>query len=543
MPTTMPLITPTMNLEEIQEIVARLSDENAHLKSNQSFGLSWENSLDEKALMLQSCVPLLKEDLSRYVKTNVASPTHLLIKGDNLHALTALHSTYAGKVDVIYIDPPYNTGNKDFIYNDSYVDAKDSYRHSRWLSFMKPRLEIAQQMLSENGVILVSIDDNEQPRLRLLMDSIFGENNFIANLIWQGSPSSLAKFTSGGIDYILAYGKNVNKLSKWKLEKPYAKEMVSLVEKSMTANNVEETTKKLRAFILKNKSQMDVGLTGYNRVDEQGRIYSDAGLVNSLSRPNLKYPITDPKTGQVYEPHDNGWKLSPETMGKLIDDDLVLFEGRKYPRKKLLLVDYLYSLPRQSFKAERSKGSSVLNNILGKNKFHFPKNVDVIKEWIGIVSDNKDAIIMDFFAGSGSTAHAVAELNADDGGNRKCILVTDGGKTELEGDSAKNKRGEIIDIAEEVTYERVKRVLTGKGWADGKEHLELGGNMRYYTVDLLSWEDVNSLGTEPNEYTFTGQQVQSHTLFHNMSLGKDNSDYLNRILSSRETILRDILSL
>lgn len=472
-----------MTREELYEEIQRLKTLETST-GTKKFGLIWEEKYDVKVDELQTSAPTLIENESKRVTTSPVDVNHILINGDNYQAMTALKETHTGKVDVIYIDPPYNTGNRDFIYNDKIVDRKDAYQHSHWLSFMHHRLALALELLSEHGVILVAIDDNEQARLKLLMDEIFGEKNFIANIVWQGTPSSLAKFTSGGVDYMLAYAKNIKKAHGWKRKKPYAEEMVELVAQKMKTSTVEETTIALRNFIKKNKANMDAGLTSYNRVDARGRIYANADLSNTLYRPNLKYPITDPSTGDVYQPSDNGWKLGQETMQKLIDDELVLFEGRKYPRKKLLLTDYMYALPPQSFKSERSKGSTVVKNILGKNAFNFPKSVTVIKEWISSVNNDPHAVILDFFAGSGTTAHAVLELNKEDGGDRQCILVTDGGKAELVGESAKNLKGKAVHIAEEITYERVKRVITGENWSDGKKHEPLGGNLKYYNTVL-----------------------------------------------------------
>lgn len=479
----------SMTREELISIIEQFQN-NKKTNETKKFGLIWEEKHDAKVEELRNATPTLVEDETKQIITNHGKPSHVLINGDNYQALTALIPEYKGMVDVIYIDPPYNTGNRDFIYNDKIVDRKDAYQHSHWLSFMHHRLELASELLSETGVILVAIDDNEQARLKLLMDGIFGERNFIANIVWQGTPSSLARFTSGGVDYMLAYAKNIKKANKWKRKKPYAEEMLALVRKTMQTSTADEATTVLRNFIKKNKGNMDAGLTSYNRVDERGRIYANADLSNTLYRPNLKYPITDPATGDVYQPSENGWKLSQETMQKLIDDELVLFEGRKYPRKKLLLTEYMYALPPQSFKAERSKGSTTIKNILGKNAFSFPKSVEVIKEWISSVNSNPDAIILDFFAGSGTTAHAVLELNHEDGGNRQCILVTDGGKAELSGESAKNIRGRAVHIAEEIAYERVKRIITGENWADGKTHEPLGGNLTYYNT-VLSPKKVN----------------------------------------------------
>lgn len=402
-----------------------------------------------------------------------------LYEGDNFPVLASLHEGHKDSVDVIYLDPPYNTGN-DFIYNDKRKSTNKTrapkgslFKHSAWLSFMERRLLIAKDMLRDSGVILISIDDNEYAHLKLLMDEVFGEANYIGTVTWQGSPSSLSKFTSGGVDYLLAYGKNITAASKWRVKKPHVDEMLAVVERSMKRfKSPEKANKVLSEFISKKKTKLGKGLTAYNKVDEHGRIYSDSSLTNSLYRPNLKYPVTDPATGRVYNPPANGWKLSEAKMDELISKDLVLFQGRKYPRKKMLLSEYMYALPAQSFFAPRTQGSSALTKIIGRGKFHFPKNVEVLKDWLGAVCDKEDAVIMDFFAGSGTTGQAVAELNAADGGTRSCILVT----------SNEN------NISRDVTQKRIQRVLSGKDWADGKVHPTLPGSLEYFR---LAWEEYD----------------------------------------------------
>ncbi len=156
------------------------------LRKQKKYGLVWEDKPEDVEERLREELPVLVEDTTKaIISTEVDAPNHILIEGDNLEALTALAYTHEGKIDVIYIDPPYNTGNKDFVYNDQFVDKENSYRHSKWLSFMNKRLRIAKQLLSEKGVIFISIDDNEQAQLKLLCDEVFGNDKLISNLIWQ----------------------------------------------------------------------------------------------------------------------------------------------------------------------------------------------------------------------------------------------------------------------------------------------------------------------------------------------------------------------
>ena len=197
--------------QKIQQLEGLTDEERAallELAATKRYGLVWEEREEAVEERLREELPVLVEVESLRIE-NGTGPNHILIEGDNLEALTALSYTHDGKVDVIYIDPPYNTGNRDFVYNDSFVDAEDSYRHSKWLSFMSKRLRIAKRLLSDRGVIFISIDDNEQANLKLLCDEVFGERNFVAQTMWHKNYASAndSKTFSNVLDYILVYRK------------------------------------------------------------------------------------------------------------------------------------------------------------------------------------------------------------------------------------------------------------------------------------------------------------------------------------------------
>jgi adenine-specific DNA-methyltransferase len=199
-----------MKFEKQSEYVRKireLEEELNHLKTSKKYGIVFEEKREDFEERARNALPVLKEVENMRIGSNAEGPTNIVIEGDNYHALSCLRYTYKGKVDVIYIDPPYNTGNKDFIYNDRYVDKEDTYRHSKWLSFMKKRLVLAQELLSESGVIFISIDDNEQAQLKMLCDEVFKEENFICNFIWnkKNVVQNDAKFVSNNHEYILAY--------------------------------------------------------------------------------------------------------------------------------------------------------------------------------------------------------------------------------------------------------------------------------------------------------------------------------------------------
>jgi adenine-specific DNA-methyltransferase len=374
---------------------------------------------------------------------------HALYVGDNLKVMETLQDVYINAVDCIYIDPPYNTGNKYFLYDDTFA-VKTS-----WYKFMKPRLEESYKLLKQTGTIIVSIDDKHYIELKTLLNEIYGEQNFIANIIWQGTPSSLSKYTSGGTDYLLIYGKDIKQVPKFREPKQGAQELLKFVETLQTKNaTIEEAQQKLRQYLKTNATTLDSSLKYYNRIDSQYRVFTTTTLDNNLYRPNLIYPITNPKTGETHQPPPKGWKLSPDTMSKLIEQELIAFDGGKYPRKKILLTTQMHQLPPNVFYSPRQNGTALLKQIIGPHQFPFPKNVEVLQRWLTIVThNNPEATILDFFAGSGTTTHAVLNMNKADNGKRKSILITNN----------ENK------IPETITIPRIKNLISGQWFNTTKE--------------------------------------------------------------------------
>lgn len=422
------------------------------LRSQKKYGLVWEDKPEEIETRLVDELPVLTEVQERaIVSDSPDAPNHILIEGDNLEALTALAYTHEGKIDVIYIDPPYNTGNKDFVYNDSFVDREDGYRHSKWLSFMNKRLQIAKSLLASGGVIFISIDDNEQAPLKLLCDEIFGQHNFISSIIWEkaDSPRMDAKTISSRHDFILAYAKDATTFPIHKLE-------------------VTEIP------------------SHYNKKDNDGRYYylkplRYMGNADSRQdRPNMYYGIEAPNGSLVYPIRSDGsdgrWRWGKDKLEK--EKNRLEFVNSKkgwtvYTR---LYADNIKEIPVESIWYNKDVESNrqaiaLLKQIFGSEKiFTNPKPLKLIQRVVSIVG-NKKSTVLDFFAGSGTTLHATMQLNAEDGGHRKCILVTN------------NEN----NICEEVTYERNKRVIQGYTTPKGEEVEGLhDNNLRYYRTTLLS---------------------------------------------------------
>ena len=381
---------------------------------------------------------------------------NLIIHGDNLHALKALLTRYAGKVKCIYIDPPYNTGNEGWLYNDnvnsplmrewlkgtSPVDGEDLERHDKWLCMMWPRLHLLKELLADDGVIFVSIDDNEQHHLRMMLDEIFGEHNFVSNVIWQKifSPKNTAKYFSQDHDFILAYAQNI---SSW---------TPNLLERSEQA-----------ASRYRNPDNDSRG--PWSSSDLTARNYYSLGT----------YEVTSP-SGKTFAPSvGNYFRVSPDHFAELNQDGRIWWgaDGNNMPRLKRFLSEVKEGVVPQTLWLHTDVGHtqgakqelvSLLDFERSEDVFNTVKPASLINRVLQIATD-KDSIVLDSFAGSGTTAHAVLALNKQDGGNRKFILV------------------ECEDYADTITAERVRRVINGVPNARDKSLQEgLGGSFTYCTL-------------------------------------------------------------
>jgi adenine-specific DNA-methyltransferase len=385
---------------------------------------------------------------------NFETTKNLFIEGDNLEALKIIQESYLGRVDLIYIDPPYNTGN-DFIYRDDFAESNTQYLvrsgqntqagerlvanteaagrfHSVWLSMMYPRLSLARRLLSDDGVIIVAIDDHEHGHLRLLLDQVFGSANFIANITWQGSGKNDARYTAGGVDYMLIYAKNEKSLrerdTRWREPKPgiEAVERIARLAWEESGGDATRATAKFRRELREIQGDLDPAVYRYDQIDTSGRIYQSTDLRSPNPRPNLQYAIAHPTTGLPVKMHPNGWVYSSERMQELVNEGRVIFgpDETTAPRLKRFLDEQGERVPYAAFTQVRMPSSKKLGELLGEVIFDYPKDTSVLGRWIGAITrDKKDAIILDFFAGSASTGHAVMEVNVADGGNRRFILI------------------------------------------------------------------------------------------------------------------------
>lgn len=434
------------------------------LVDSKRYGLVWEEHAELVEEEMKTKIPVFIEDYSRKIEGNPStSDYNFLLEGDNLHSLHLLSKTHSGMIDVIYIDPPYNTGNKDFVYNDKIVDKNDTYSHSKWLSFMSKRLEIAQKLLCETGVIFISIDDNEQAQLKLLCDEIFANHNFIAQCIHKNnSNKNQSKLIGVSTEYFFVYAKNIEKLRKseidgWKLEKQGSKDINKkynqLKKLGLSLEEIESNIKDMY------KRPKYSHLSRWNKVDEKG-VFKDA----DLSRDNgpKDYTIINPETNEPCVIPDRGWGKSYEELLRLQKENMIWYGDQSTaPGMKSYITGEDYSVPDSFWYFDNSIDTKFLKKIFGRKVFNNPKPVDMIKNIIQM-SSKKDSIILDFFAGSGTTGHAVAQLNKEDNGKRKYILCTN------------NEN----NICEEVTYKRIVNIQEN-----------LPHNLKYYKTKFINKDD------------------------------------------------------
>ena len=395
---------------------------------------------------------------------------NLLVQGDNLEALRTLLPHYGGRVKCVYIDPPYNTGNEGWKYNDRTDspqirrwlgkvvgdDSSDLCRHDKWLCMMHPRLRLLKKFLREDGVIFVSIDDNEQHRLRMLMDEIFGANNFLANIIWQKkyAPAGDAKYFSDNHDFVVCYAKQMS-------DDGWARRLLPRTDKQNR-------------------------LYKYDDGDGKGLWRTD-NLTAKTYSPESDFPIVNPNTGKEYFPSQGTcWRASKRTMKKWIAENRVFFgkDGKGRPQLKRYLNEVQEGVVPMTIWTYDEVGHTdsarkLLKEIFSDEKLPFdnPKAIGLIKKIIQISGD-KESIIMDSFAGSGTTAHAVMQLNKEDGGDRKFILV------EME-----------EDIARDITAKRLKKVIKGYK-SNGKVVAPLGGGFRFCTLGPPLFDENGHINNE-----------------------------------------------
>jgi len=426
-------------------------------KRRERYGMDWPGKKDCMKLIQQPSVATLKP--CREESVNFDDTENIFIEGDNLEVLKLLQKSYYGKIKMIYIDPPYNTG-KEFIYPDKYSETLETYLayaglvddegkkfstntpnegrfHTKWLNMMYPRLYLARNLLKEDGVVFISIDDNEVSNLRKLCDEIFGEENFLSQFIWkcrQFTDARSVRNISTDHEYLVAYAKG---------------EVLSLRGRPRDESK-------------------------YSNPDDDSRgpwmSRSILGLATQDQRPNLHYAIVDPKTGISYDPPaTTGWRYSIERMSSLIKDDRILFPNKPTgrPREKKFraeLASEYTSYPTIIDNIFTSHGTAEVRKLFNAQIFDFPKPKELLANIVEQSSIDRD-IILDFFSGSCTTAHAVFDLNKEDGSKRKFIMVQLPEACDEKSEAYKAGYKTIADIGKE----RVRRVIKKNGRKTGRQ--------------------------------------------------------------------------
>lgn len=480
----MPKGNKKLEVEKLKAEIERLKKE---LKKRKKYGLVWEEKPEEVVEMCKEKLPVLKEVKSKEIKTDSTKPTNILIEGDNYHALSVLNYTHAKKVDVIYIDPPYNTGKRnEWKFNDHWVDENDAYRHSEWLSFMGKRLKLAKSLLKDSGVIFISIDDNELSQLKLLMDYIF-DRNFIALYIHKNNSSkNQANLVSISTEYLLLYKRTKDGLKDraWEIPKKGASDIARMFQKLKAKGlSLEEIALQIKDMYSRPKY---MHLSRWNKVDERG-VFKDADLSREGGPKN--YTIINPNTGKPCIVPERGWGKSYEELIRLQKEDVVWYgDENTPPGVKDYITDEDRMVPDSLFYFDNSVDTRMIKDMFGKLVFENPKPLELIKTIIRM-SGSSNALVMDFFAGSGTTGQAVLDLNREDHGNRRFLLCTN------------NENG----IATDVCYPRINKVIEGyTGKISKKKVSGLGGNLKYFKTDFVDYDEP----TDRNKIKLTAEATE-----------------------------------
>jgi adenine-specific DNA-methyltransferase len=511
-----------------EDLIKRIHE----LEKRKKYGLVWDEEREPEKVVLQCKkeLPVLKEVKEKEIKNDPDKPTHILIEGDNYHALSVLNYTHENSVDVIYIDPPYNTGEDEFKYNDKYVNAEDGYRHSKWLSFMEHRLKLAKNLLKNNGVIIIHIDEHELDNLFLLLSSpdLFGEKNNLGRIIWdKRNPKGDSKGVSILNETILIFAKNRDEFLKMegalirpkpnaqkildKAKRLYAKlgkkgipdeiaEVIkpfdfprNIIKEFEVEYDLDLINKEFKYWI--RKQDFSEGEKAYCIIDNDGRVYQSV----SMAWPNKKkapedyfIPLIHPITNKPCPVPRRGWRYPSATMKKLLDENKIIFgkDEKVQPRQKYFLEENLFeNVPSiLSYGASDEKFFQEINI-----NFPYAKPIEVAKYLLSNIHPNPITVV-DFFAGSGTALHAVAELNFERKRNTQCILVTN------------NEN----NICEEVCLPRINYILNGYNKSNGNEVNGLKENLKYFKTNF-----INSKPTDKNKEKLTQQSVEMLCLREN----------------------------
>ena len=466
------------------------------------YQMTWPDKSKARLLANSRITATLRPDKEKSVDFD--NTENLYIEGDNLDVLKLLRETYLGKVKMIYIDPPYNTGN-DFVYEDDFAMSADEYAdvsgqydeqgnrlvknldsngrfHTDWLNMIYPRLKVARDLLTDDGVIFISIDDNEVDNLKKVCDEVFAENNFIATFfVASNSSKNNARFVSVSHEYILCYARNKDKIGyEWKVKKNAADEFQNrakqLLESGLT---FEEIHQELLGLV---KYPRFYDFDHYTYADENGVFRTDNA--GGVTKGNFETEIIHPITGKPCAKPSGGWRYKDDEIKRMIKENMFYFgeDESVIPQPKRYLHDYMYQVPKSLMFFDSQASTKWLKK--EKLPFDFPKSIDLLKHIISILPS--DALILDFFSGSATTAHAVMQLNAEDGGNRKFIMVQLPEKCDEKLEAYKAGYSTICDIGQERIRRAGKKIKEEGGLAT--QDLDVG--FRVLRLDSSNMQEV-----------------------------------------------------
>lgn len=428
------------------------------LESRKKYGLVWDEERTKEQFEKESenALPVLKEVKGKEIKTDSSKPNNILIEGDNYHALSVLNYTHAGKVDVIYIDPPYNTGNEDFRYNDSFVEKEDVYRHSKWLSFISKRLKLSKHLLHDAGVIFISIDDNEQAQLKMLCNDIFGEENFITQFIWRRSGTGGLRgiFPITTHEYILAYAKDKLSISnKW--FSPYSED-----SRAAFKSSDERGEYKTQALYL----------TSLKYVDSQ------AYFIELPDGTRAKPPVGKGSWRYIESTYRDELKNGNILFKKVKSSPLVLENGSRAAynlyTKQYISTDGTNppSMLPDDIVGQTRAAKAELKGIFGLDVFDYAKPSSLIKYLIDLVGTPKNAVILDFFAGTGTAGDAVLQINNNDAKSKRSFILCTNNEE---------------NICTDICFPRIQKAIEGYKDSKGEKIEGLGGNLKYFKTAFV----------------------------------------------------------
>lgn len=441
---------------------------------------------------------------------------NVFIEGDNLDALKLLQESYLGKVKLIYIDPPYNTGN-DFVYHDDFAESTSEYLrrsgqvdetgaglqansesngrfHSDWLSMMFPRLILARRLLADDGVLIMSIDDTELANLRKLTDLLFGERNYIATAVWQGGRKNDSRYVSVGHDYLLIYARSEVRLQelgvRWRERKAGVDDALEAGREawSKSGHDAAAATSIYRKWLSK-QSGMTPAVSRFKSIDGSGRIYNADKDLGWPGGGGPRFEVLHPVTGEPVSIPGTGWRFTEARLKEQIEAGLVEFgpDEKKIPRGKTFLQELDNQVAESVFTQIRTTAAQRLARLIGPDVFDYPKDEYVLARWIDLVTgSDPDALVLDFFAGSGSTAHAVMHLNSVDGGSRRFIVV----QLDEETPEDSSARGAGFTHIGQIARERIRQAglkLREEGGGAGAR-IDIG--FRMLRIDSSNMADV-----------------------------------------------------